>query len=126
MTTLEIILSIVCAVLLFVCIRQKVTSRILQRIYTQSYDTNRETQDNYRSIIATLKGILKSHNIDLGNTIENYSVPLEKYAHKLMDLRNSDTRIPLEVYNKICDLEKEMLTTFLVLEREAGKRKWNR
>jgi hypothetical protein len=102
-----------------VCIRQGVTSRILQRIFTETAQANNDTQYNYQCIIASLKSILKINKIDLGNVVGNYSAPLEGYAHKLMDLRNSDKTITLDVYNAILDIEKEMIKTAMVLEREG-------
>jgi hypothetical protein len=35
--------------------------------------------------------------------------PLYNIVSKLIDIRNSNDNIPIEVYHKICDIEKEII-----------------
>jgi hypothetical protein len=75
--------------------------------------------DNKDAVIKSLKDILKAHNIDLGNIIPIHTNRIEEIVTKLREIRNYSTDTPLEVYHRICDLEKELLTLAMTMEKET-------
>jgi hypothetical protein len=74
MTTLEIILTIICIILVVVIARERYNYRLLinaAKAVTEALNQGKEILDNKDAVIHSLKSILKTHNIDLGNLLEN-------------------------------------------------------
>lgn len=74
METKDFFYIIVCIVLTFLYVKEKQNYNVVFKAWKQNWESEKllfKTLENRDAIIVSLKNILKTHNIDLGNLLEN-------------------------------------------------------
>lgn len=86
----------------------KVLNKILKTLLKRTkaiYATTIDTATTKEYLVDLLEGLLEE---DLSYLIKDNPVPsLDNLLLKLRDIRNSDDKIPIKVYNQLCDIEHD-------------------